>query len=76
MCMINIKYKFFYLLIVMVDWFYGKLCVKLLILIDSVVNFSYNIVFVVFIYYKDKYFGVWLYNSYNWIEMDERKLKW
>lgn len=60
----------------MVDWFYGKLCVKLLILIDSVVNFSYNIVFVVFIYYKDKYFGVWLYNSYNWIEMDERKLKW
>lgn len=76
MCMINIKYKFFYLLIVMVDWFYGKLCVKLLILIDSVVNFSYNIVFVVFIYYKDKYFGVWLYNSYNWIEIDERKLKW
>lgn len=60
----------------MVDWFYGKLCVKLLILIDSVVNFSYNIVFVVFIYYKDKYFGVWLYNSYNWIDMDERKLKW
>lgn len=60
----------------MVDWFYGKLCVKLLILIDSVVNFSYNIVFVVFIYYKDKYLGVWLYNSYNWIEMDERKLKW
>lgn len=60
----------------MVDWFYGKLCVKLFILIDSVVNFSYNIVFVVFIYYKDKYFGVWLYNSYNWIEMDERKLKW
>lgn len=60
----------------MVDWFYGKLCVKLLILIDSVVNFSYNIVFVVFIYYKDKYFGVWLYNSYNWIEIDERKLKW
>lgn len=60
----------------MVDWFYGKLCVKLLILIDSVVNFSYNIVFVVFIYYKDKYLGVWLYNSYNWIEIDERKLKW
>lgn len=60
----------------MVDWFYGKLVVKLLILIDSVVNFSYNIVFVVFIYYKDKYFGVWLYNSYNWIEIDERKLKW
>lgn len=70
------KTQVFYLSIVTVDWFYGKLRAKLPILIDSVVNSSHNTVFVVSIYYKDKYFGVWLYNSHNWTETDERKLKW
>lgn len=70
------KTQDFYLSIVTVDWFYGKLRAKLPILIDSVVNSSHNTVFVVSIYYQDKYFGVWLYNSYNWTETDERKLKW
>lgn len=70
------KTQVFYLSIVTVDWFYGKLRAKLPILIDSVVNSSHNTVFVVSIYYKDKYLGVWLYNSHNWTETDERKLKW
>lgn len=44
------KTQDFYLSIVTVDWFYGKLRAKLPILIDSVVNSSHNTVFVVSIY--------------------------
>lgn len=44
------KTQVFYLSIVTVDWFYGKLRAKLPILIDSVVNSSHNTVFVVSIY--------------------------
>lgn len=40
------KTQDFYLSIVTVDWFYGKLRAKLPILIDSVVNSSHNTVFI------------------------------
>lgn len=43
------KTQVFYLSIVTVDWFYGKLRAKLPILIDSVVNSSHNSVCRVYI---------------------------